>query len=84
MFTDHSTCVSVLNSARPTGKLKRWALTIHELNLIIKHRAGKLNISADALSHNPSIVTRAVGENSCEVENLSAHACPKVVYTYHA
>ena len=53
VFTDHSACVSVLSTARPSGKIARWALTIQELNLTLKHRAGKLNCNADALSRNP-------------------------------
>ena len=48
--TDHSAYVSVLSTARA---IARWALTIQELNLTLKHRAGKLNCDADALSRNP-------------------------------
>ena len=33
--------------------MARWALTIQELNLEIKHRSGKSNSNADALSRNP-------------------------------
>ena len=55
VFTDHSACVSVLSSARPSGKLARWALTLQELDLTLKHRAGKLNANADALSRNPIV-----------------------------
>jgi hypothetical protein len=69
VYTDHSACVSVLNSARPSGKLARWALTIQELNLIIEHRAGKLNANADALSRNPCEV------NYCPVDELSVDVC---------
>ena len=54
VFTDHSACVSVLSTARSSGKIARWALTIQELNLILKHRAGKYNTNADALSRNPT------------------------------
>ena len=53
VFTDHSACVSVLRTARPSGKIARWALRVQELNLTLKHRAGKLNSNADALSRNP-------------------------------
>ena len=52
-YTDHSACTSLLNNPRPTGKLARWALTIQELDLEIKHRSGKSNSNADALSRNP-------------------------------
>ena len=53
VYTDHAACLSILNSARPSGKLARWALTIQEMNLTIKHKAGKNNSNADALSRNP-------------------------------
>ena len=53
VFTDHSACVSVLSTARPSGKIARWALIVQELNVTLKHRAGKLNSNADALSRNP-------------------------------
>lgn len=53
VYTDHSACLSILNSARPSGKLARWALTIQEMDLTIKHKAGKNNSNADALSRNP-------------------------------
>ena len=52
VYTDHSACVSVLSRAHTSGKLARWALTIQELNLMIKHHAGKLNANAGALSCN--------------------------------
>ena len=53
VYTDHSACTSLLNSPRPSGKLARWALTIQEMDLVIKHRSGKSNSNADALSRNP-------------------------------
>ena len=55
VLTDHSACISVLTSARPSGKFARWALTIQELNLTLKHRAGKLKANVDALSCNPVV-----------------------------
>ena len=47
---DHSACISFLNHPRPSGKLARWAMT---MDLVIKHRSGKSNTNADALSRNP-------------------------------
>ena len=53
VYTDHAACLSILNSARPSGKLARWALIIQEMDLTIKHKAGWENSNADALSRNP-------------------------------
>ena len=54
VYTDHAACLSILNTARPSGKLARWALTIQEMDLTIKHKAGKRNGNADALSRCPT------------------------------
>lgn len=53
VYTDHVACLSILNSNRPSGKLARWALTIQEMDLTIRHKSGKQNQNADALSRNP-------------------------------
>ena len=50
VFTDHAACLSLLGSPHPSGKLARWAMAIQEMDLTIKHRAGKRNGNADALS----------------------------------
>ena len=57
VYTDHSACVSLLNTPKPSAKLARWAMTIQEFDLTIKHRAGRVNQRADALSRNPADVT---------------------------
>ena len=67
VYTDHSACLSLLQSARPSGKLARWALTIQELDLTIKHRSGQQNSNADALSRNPT-----PNSNSCEANGATA------------
>ena len=53
VYTDHAACLSILNTAKPSGKLARWALTIQEMDLSIKHKAGRKNGNADALSRCP-------------------------------
>lgn len=53
VFTDHAACSSLLGSQRPSGKLARWAMAIQEMDLTIKHRSGKKNGNADALSRVP-------------------------------
>ena len=56
VYTDNSACVSVLGTARPSGK--------------IAHRAGKLNSNADALSHNPT--STCGGECCCGLDACSS------------
>ena len=58
--------MSLLNHPRPSGKLARWALTVQELDLVIKYRAGKSNSNADALSRNP--VSTSKSDCVCSVE----------------
>ena len=54
VYTDHIACLSILNTAKPSGKLARWALTIQEMDITIKHKTGAQNANADALSRNPT------------------------------
>lgn len=56
----------MLNSRNPTSKLARWALAIQEMNLTIKHRSGKKNTNADALSRNPVEVLAVSTECPCQ------------------
>ena len=53
VYTDHTACLAILNTPRPSGKLARWALTIQEMDISIKHKAGKKHINADVLSRSP-------------------------------
>ena len=53
IFTDHAACTSLLTNQHPSPKLARWSMTIQELDLDIRHRSGKSNLVADALSRNP-------------------------------
>ena len=57
VYTDHSACVSLLNTPKPSTRLSCWAMTIQEFNLTIKHRAGRKNQRADAFSRNPKVVS---------------------------
>ena len=77
VYTDHSACLSLLNTPRPSGKLARWALTIQEMNLTLKHRSGRQNVNADALSRNPASSVSSVSPPNCvsvceESENVLA------------
>lgn len=72
VYTDHAACTSLLNSARPSGKLARWALAIQEMNLVIKHRSGKSNGNADALSRTPTAAVCAIETSVSSPEDCSA------------
>ena len=71
VYTDHSACVSLLNTPKPSAKLARWAMTIQEFNLTIKHRAGRKNQRADALSRNPAEVVTETNVNAVTAEESS-------------
>ena len=66
VYTDHSTCLSLLNTPHPSGKLACWALTIQETNLTLKHRSGRQNVNTDALSRNPVTISDPIS-NSNEI-----------------
>ena len=92
VFTDHAACTSLLNAARPSGKLARWALNLQEMDLVIKHRSGKSNTNADALSCNPVSSVGAVDalqENkdslrtSSRRENVRNQVAQKTTLTYY-
>lgn len=73
VYTDHVACLSILNVARPSGKLARWALAIQEMDHTIKHKCGKSNTNADALSRNPSL-SGDVKSVVCAVQSLDQAA----------
>ena len=77
VYTDHSACLSLLNTARPSGKLARWALTVQEMNLTLKHRAGKQNLNADALSRNPVVDTSSIANMSTSVSTCEEPSCAR-------
>ena len=66
--TDHAACTSLLNTPHPSGKLARWALAIQEMNLVIKHKAGRANANADALSRNPCAEVCVVSSSEQSVD----------------
>lgn len=73
LLTDHSACTSLLNAAHSSAKLARWAMAIQEHDLEIRHRSGRSNASADALSRNPVTVT---AQESGDVPVLQVSAGP--------
>ena len=53
VFTDHAACTSLLSTSNLSLKLARWAMAIQEHDLDIRHRSGRSNRVADALSRTP-------------------------------
>ena len=70
VYTDHAACTSLLKAPHPSAKLARWAMVVQEMDLEIKHRAGKGNTNADALSRNP------VESTVAQVDVVEADSCP--------
>ena len=51
--------VSLLNTPRPSAIPAQWSMAVQEMDLLIKHRSGRSNAGADALSR-PSCDTVSV------------------------
>ena len=68
VFTDHSACTILLKAPHSSAKIARWAMAVQDLNLEIKHRSGKSNSNADALSRNPVDSGIGSGGRSCRVK----------------
>ena len=66
VYTDHAACTSLLNTPRPSGKLARWALTIQEIDLVIKHREG-LRMSPTHIFHWQFVVLSVQNSGSATV-----------------
>ena len=50
IWTDHSALKYLKTAKIPEGKRMRWLLRLQQYNFEIKHRAGRENKNADALS----------------------------------
>ena len=53
VLTDYSALTSLLNTPQPSRKLAWWGMAIQELDIKIRHRPGRTNVNADALSRAP-------------------------------
>ena len=72
VFTDHAACTS-LTAKELSSKLVRWAMIIQEFDLDIRHRAGKSNRVADALSRNPVAVAHVLQFQSARSAEAYVH-----------
>lgn len=49
-YSIHRSC-SILNTARPSGRLAHWALTLQKMNITIGHKSGKKRTPMPMSSH---------------------------------
>ena len=52
--TDHASLVWLVRFKEPQGQLARWMEELSQYNIILRHRAGRKHINADALSRMPA------------------------------
>ena len=64
--TQIAALTSLLNTPQPSGKLARWGMAIQELDIQIRHRSGRSNTNADALSRAPLEETDSLPEEEAE------------------
>ena len=50
LYSDHNPLKFVESMKSKNQRLARWAVILQDLNLVIRHIPGKLNVVADALS----------------------------------
>ena len=55
LITDHSALKWLQTSKMPKGRRARWVMELQQYDFTIKHRPGKQNANADALSRIPEI-----------------------------
>jgi len=69
VYTDHAACLAILNTAKPSGEHARWALTVQEMDVTIRHKSRKKNSNADALSQCPAYIKHeSLGEKPGDVD----------------
>jgi len=50
VYSDHNPLLCVTESAPKSAKLQRWSLSLQEIDVTFKCRAGRTNVAADCLS----------------------------------
>jgi len=60
LFTDHAALTSLYKTSEPRGRVGRWAMKLSEYTYEMRHRAGKENQIADALSRDPRFESEEV------------------------
>lgn len=76
IITDHSALLSILNNKSDKGKLTRWRAKLLEYNYTIKHRPGRVNENADALSRRQYTIETPTKESNDECLSERANPLP--------
>lgn len=72
LYTDHQPLTYALNLKTPNTKLVKWRLQLLEYDFEIKHRPGKQNVVADALSRITHDIN--VNEDDSDSDDCSVHS----------
>lgn len=56
VYCDQASLSNVLKLKDPTSRIARWIMTLSQYDYEIKHKPGKLNLTADYLSRNVNII----------------------------
>lgn len=83
VITDNAALLWLKSLKDPTGRLARWALKLQHYSFDIVHRAGKLNIVADALSR--AVIQSIDTQNWYDIltNDISSDKYDKTLYKIH-
>jgi ribonuclease HI len=77
VYTDNIACVSLLKKPTMSPRLHRWALMVQDYRFSIKHKSGRTNVVADALSQVETCrlvsALGADGIQACQQEDPACH-----------
>lgn len=74
--TDNSGVRAIIEKPNTTGRLARWGLALQGFDLEIKHRKGKSNSNADALSRGPATTPKETVDELEGADLFSTHCEP--------
>jgi len=71
-MTDHSSLQFILKKPNPSPRISRWGLCLQQYDYEVKHRPGKTNTNADALSgvFQSLALTQSIPDKENKIVNL--------------